>query len=240
MDLEVSLSEIELCIEDLYCYHLSNYLKTFKVIPSIAIEELDCVSEGLVPINMSTETLSNCITLRSLRITPFQLALDLHWSSICFISLNRSHISFTEFRQNDINISTRQLGQSALLHYSDNIISNTGNVMSSLELIGAPSNFMCLAKKGLHDLISMSTQPLTHGPKGLFFGVIKGIMSFNRHLSLGICMTVSSLTSSWSRTISNIGFPKCIQTAVTKTLDTVKRMSDFCIDYIAETILDNQ
>lgn len=231
---------MEFCIEDQYCYHLANYLKAFKAIPSMAIEELDYVSEGLVPINMSTETLSNCITLRSLRITPFQLLLDLHWSSICFISLNRSHISFTEFQLNDISISTRQFGQSALLHYSDNIISNTGNIMSSLELIGAPNNFMCLARKGFKNLITMSTQPLNHGPKGLFFGVIKGIMSFSRHLSLGICMTASSLSGSWSRTISTIGLPKCVQTVVTKTLDIVKKMSDVCVDYIAETILDNQ
>lgn len=233
------MSILEVLIEDLYINYLLKYFKTFNMMSS-KIEMNDRVLEKFIPINRRTQTFSNRMDFRVLKITPFQLTLNLHWSYYFFISLKRLRIKFTELKTNNINISPRQFGRYASIHYYNDIINNIGSVITSIELIGAPNNFFCMMKRGLHDLFSLTVIGFTQGPIELLFGLAKGSMSFIKHLTLGMLMTVLSLTASWSRTFHNFKYLKYITFPIIKVLNIAEISSKFCIDYIMCTFIDNK
>lgn len=233
------MSIIEVLIEDLYINYLLKYFKTFNVRLS-KIEENDYVLEEFIPINIRTHSFSNRIDFRVLKITPFQLILNLHWSYYFFISLKHLRIRFTELKKNNINSSPRQISHYASIHYYNDLLNNIGNIITSFELIGAPNNSFCMVKKGLQDLFSMTIKGFTEGPIELLFGLTKGTISFIKHLTLGILMTVLSFTTSWSKTFHNFKYLKYITFPIVKVLNITETCSKFCIDYIMCNIIDNK
>lgn len=239
MDLEASSTILEVSIEDKFFNYLLNYFKTFKVMPSEV--EMHVPVDEFIPINILpyAQIFSNRVHLRTLKIMPFQLLLNLHWSAVCFISFNHLLFRFTEYGKNYMNASLCQLGQSASIHYYNYLVDNVENAMGSLELLGATNNFVCMAKKGLRDFTSMTSEGFFQGPKGFLFGISNGVVSLTKHLSLGLFMIVSSCTNSWSRTLSNNSFLKCITYPVIKVMKTLDVVCKWSIDYLLYPVIDS-
>jgi hypothetical protein len=229
LDIEVFLSLVEVFIEDKYFDCLLEYSKTYDIKP-LKYEVDNDILEGFIPINILS--LSEIKTFRTLRITPFQLLFNLQWSKLFDISMNHLRIKVTEFKRRNMQASLLQLYQCVSIHYYGNIINNAGNAMNSLEILGAPNNFICMAKKGFRDFVSMSIEGFARGPKGFVFGLARGCKSLAKHLSLGSLLTVLSFTRSWSRTFNNFKSLPYIRTKIVNVLRMVEITSKFCIEKI--------
>lgn len=229
LDIEVFLSIVEVFVEYKYFDCLLKYFKKFDIKPYKYEVEND-VLEGLIPINILP--LPTIKSFRTLRITPFQLLFNLKWSWLFDISMNHLRIKTAEFKRRNMQASLHQLSQCASIHYYGSVINNVGNAINSLELLGAPSNFICMAKKGFHDFVSMSIAGFFQGPKGFVYGLTRGCKSLAKHLSLGILLMVLNITRSWSRTFNNFKSLTYIRTKIVSILKMVEIASKFCIEKI--------
>lgn len=227
LDIEVSLSMMEVFIEDKYVYYLLNHFKTYNVKPP-NYEIQNEILDGFIPIN--TLPLPAIIRLRTLRITPFQISFNLQWCKLLYISMNHLRIKFPEFEKRNIQTSLPQLGQCASIHYYDSVINNADNAMSSIGLFGTPGHFICMTKKGFHDFVSMSSEGFVRGPIEFAFGLGKGLRSLAKHVSLGMFLSVSNLIKSWSRTFKNFELLKNIGTKIVNVFKMVGTASKLFID----------
>lgn len=233
LEIEASISTLEVFIEDRYIDYILKYLKTLQV-RSFKIESNENISEDYIPINTLTHShiFSNYMNCRKLKITSFQFILNLHWSTVCFISFKRSRFGLDEFQKNNMIISLHQLGQCVLIHYFDSLINNISSVMNSLELLGAPGNFIHIMKRGFCDLTSMLVHGYAQGSIGLLIGLAKGSRSLIKHLSLGILLSILSFISSWSRTFENLNYFKCITKHIAKVLKALETAINYCTIFI--------
>lgn len=233
LDLEVSVSTIEIFIEDRYVSFILKYFKTFQLIShQEEVYQQKYVSEDLIPILTNISTIKNHITFRTFKITPIQLILNLHWSTVCFISMNCSRLKFAELQKNNMTTSLHQLGQLISIHYFDGLISNVGNALSSLELIGAPGNFIFMMKKGISDFSLNLKQGWEKGPIQSLFGFARGSNLFTKYLSLGVLLSVLSITKSWSKTFNNVKSLKHITKLVVQILKIIEKSTAICIKFI--------
>lgn len=217
---------MEVFIEDKYFNRLLKYSEAFDVI-SFKYDIQNEVLEGFIPINTSPLPAVN--TFRTLRITPFQLLFNLQWSKPLDISMNHLRIKFDEFKRRNMQASLLQLGQCASIHYYGGVINSTGSVMSSLELLGAPNNFICMAKRGFHDFVMMSREGFVHGPKSFVFGIAGGLKSLFKHVLLGLLLSVMKFNKSWGRTINNFPSLRYIRAPIVYILKNIENASKYCI-----------
>lgn len=244
LDVEVTLSTLEVSIEGAFVYRLSEYSETIGGATSANAEECATsddytFAEDLVPIDTSTRdrTLSSGLwDFRTFGIKPFRIVANVRWMTLCYVSVNRARLEFREFWQNHAtDVTLGQLSRRALAHYGGCLADNVGNVARSLELIGAPRNFACMLRRGLRDFGSMTAHGYRDGgARGLLSGAISGSVSLVRHLSLGVLITIANLAGSWSRTLETFRLPNVLP----RGLKTVENFSKSCADYLLSAAVE--
>lgn len=246
LDVEATLSTLEVSIEAPYVYRLWEYSETIGGATSPNADECAAATdddytfdEELVPIDTSTgdRTLSSGRTdFRTFGIKPFNVVANVRWMALCYVSVTHATLEFCEFRLDRVtDVTLGQLGRRALAHYGGCLPDNAGNVARSLELIGAPRNFACMLRRGFTDFGAMTARGYrAGGPRGLLSGLTAGSVSLVRHVSLGVLITIANLAGSWSRTLEGFRFPNVLPGG----LKAVEKLSKSCADYLLSAAVD--
>lgn len=246
MDVDVELPTLKASIEDRLIYELVelNRRAPGAIAPTkTATEELnrdpEPLGNGVVPVarnHAGTDESESAppLSLRSVRVSPFTVVTNARWSSACFVSLMGARLRFSEFRRNHANL--RQIGHAAPTHYAyGHPVRNAVAALVSLEQIGAPINLMTFLWVGVQDVIRMPARAVRRGPFAVLTGLFSGLVSFARHLYVGLLVTVLSFTSSWSKTLDGIAI---IRYAARPVVVALKAMGSACktgISYVLST-----
>lgn len=246
--MQVSLLNLEAWIEKQFYDYLSDYFQSFKVIHikserslSESYDNLNKLNKLLIPINklpssFINDTLDNHVVFRTFNISSCPLVLSTHWN---LLQLNHLLIHLPEFQNK--NVTLDELNQNALMHYKEKLISNTSNIVNSMEQFGAPINFIRLIKRGFNMFISTAKRSFNQGPYKFITGLYKASFMLFKHVVLGIIYTIWCFANGWAKTLEYYKSTNYITNGlwpVIKVLNVAKLSSGMAIGYILNS-MDN-
>lgn len=245
MDVDVSLPTAQVSIENRYLNELSKHFEEAEITAAVptttTIATRGAEREELVPIDAAAcSDQPAAHRFRSLKVSPFAVLADVHWSALCFLSLNGAHLEFAEFRS-DGEEGTHELRARAFRHYVyGNAARNVANAIGSLGLIGSPLNMARMMRRGSDSFAgTLSRGFAAGGPKGFLYGLSRGTVSLSAHVILGILCGVSCFAGSWSRTFGGATRMLFLTKTLSRAFNAVSTISDRCVEYVLDSVLDS-
>ncbi|XP_014252592.1 vacuolar protein sorting-associated protein 13B isoform X2 [Cimex lectularius] len=153
---------------------------------------------------LSALEITRPLQLRAFNLSPVDVLVSVHTSTMFYIALDQSPLYFSEFCKSDMVTTMYRLGQALTLHYFLGAIYGTGWAIGSLQLLGAPAGLARSFGHGLKSFITLPYLGMMQGPTGFLSGVINGSASLMRHITAGTLTSVNKLAESWSRTLDRL------------------------------------
>ncbi|XP_050421767.1 uncharacterized protein LOC126834112 [Adelges cooleyi] len=231
LDVEVSIATLIVCIEDSFCHSLMEHIKRFRLFPFDHLAQDDIVPEMFLPLHFRAypQAAHNQLTFRNLTIKPFTLELSLRWKAMCHLCFNRLQLGFLQFKKLNMKASQKQLISCMLIHYYTTLIKNVGQVLSSVELFGAPRNLANTIEEGLYDFLNFTAKGINRGYLGLFYGIAEGSKSLITKVTCGLLLSIFGFTSSWSQMFNGFKSFRSISIVIAKCLEAIAILSKLCL-----------
>lgn len=198
-DILVRIQPMDLYIEDVFVYKLTQVLKTFS--ESSIDSSLDHVPSD---VRIASRSLASPVVLENLLIQPINVLVSLHASVKAFVGLDQSPLQFGKYHRQFVQTTFFALGQNVARHYISGTLFRAGWVVGSLEMIGSPAGLTRAVGDGIRDFVAMPYHGILNGPWAFLRGVTHGSSSLVKHVSAGTLTSVTNFASSVSRNLDRL------------------------------------